>query len=293
MSMLFQRQVILAIFSSILIPGGASTPVLLARQQVAPGEANKDILPLILKAAGEYCEIVKRMALNFVCLERVNERENLFTRGAAETRDSPDEIKIARVNKRSYVYEFQIIKKKDDVQERRTMIEENGEKRHNENADLPTLKFSARNLVFGPVGFLSRYWQNYFDYQIAGQEPVDGKSAILVRAVPKDEGQENGNHGLIWVDASTVQILRIALEPSMIQGSQVAFNNDRTAVAADYHRHLSWTVDYGIEKKGVRFPSRQIIREYYKSDTGFKITKRETSYEYTDYKYFTVEVEIK
>jgi hypothetical protein len=286
-------KMIFALFVSILIQLGASPSAIRAGAQTSPNVVQNDVLPSILKATGEYCEIVKRLALNFICKERVDDRENFFMRGPGSTRNSPDEIRISKVNRRSFTYDFQIIKKGDDVQERRTLLEENGKKRHRENADPPTLKFSARNLVFGPVGFLSRYWQEHFHYEIVGRELADGKSAIIIRAVPFSEAQENNNHGLIWVEAATYQILRIEFEPKDVQGSDVAFEAGNTAIDAKYIRHLSWTVDYGVEKSGVRFPSRQNICEYYKSDTGFKITKREILYEYTDYKYFTVEVEIK
>jgi hypothetical protein len=284
---------ILYLFVSFLIQWGASPPAAQAGTQASPSAAQNDFLPSILKATGEYCEIVKRMALNFVCLEKVDDRENFLTRGDGSTRNTPDEVRISKVNKRSFTFEFQIIKKGDDVEELRTLLEENGKKRHQENAEPPTLRFSARNLVYGPVGFLSRYWQERFHFEITGRELIDGKTAILLRAAPLSETQENNNYGLIWVDASTYQILRIEFEPKDVQGSDVAFEAGSAAIGSKYIRHLSWTVDYGVEKKGVRFPSHQIIREYYKSDTGFKITKRETSYEYTDYKYFTVEVEIK
>ena len=64
-------------------------------------------------------------------------------------------------------------------------------------------------------------------------------------------------------------------------------------MGADFRRQLTWTIDYGIEKKGVLFPSRQTIRETYVSDTGFSVVKREVVFDYSDYRYFTVEVEIK
>lgn len=281
-------------------PTAAASP-----PQEGPKKASQAALPDILKATGEYCETVKQMALFFVCLERIREEENWFSRGAAASRSSPDALKVSKTKTRTFVYEYQIIKKKDDVSEQRNLLEEDGKKRYRENADLPTLKFSARNLVYGPVGFLSRYWQSRFLYEIVGEEDVGGKRAIVVRAVPNAEREENDNHGRVWVDASNYRILRIELEPQALQDSQVNLKDkaaEENAVlsgrqdspaAFQYHRRLTWTIDFGVEKKGVLFPSRQMIREWYVSDMGYRVVKREVVFDYTDYKYFTVEVDVK
>ena len=297
----FHPRMSLALLPLIVFGHGGLPVAASGRLQAAPAQVPQSDLPKILKAAGDYCEIVKRMALYFVCRERISEKENVLSRGVGAARATSDELKIGKVNHRDFAYEYQIIKHRDDVQERRTLLEENGEKRHKENADLPTLRYSGRNLVFGPVGFLSRYWQTYFNYEITGWEPLDGKTAVIIRAMPKSESQDNNNHGRVWVDASTFQILRIELEPQIVQGSKVDLRESNRVgreiaddtLGANFHRQLVWTVDYGVEKKGVLFPSRQTISEFYSSDTGFKILKRAVSFEYTDYKYFTVEVDVR
>ena len=272
---------------------GIGRPAGRASSQEALSAADPAALPGILKAAGDYCEIVKGMALNFVCLERIREQENFFTRGTGSSRNSPDAIKRAKSKTRTFAYDYQIIKSKDDVQEKRTLLEEDGRRRRVENAGLPTLQFSGRNLVYGPVGFLSRYWQGFFSYEIVGREDVAGRKAIVIRAAPKTEREENNNRGRVWVDASSHQILRLELEPPDTGPADVVFGSDGAAVGANFRRQLTWTIDYGIEKKGVLFPSRQTIRETYVSDTGFSVVKREVVFDYSNYRYFTVEVEIK
>jgi hypothetical protein len=274
----------------ILAAAGLSAP---AADQTPAANSDASALPGILKAAGDYCEVVKGMALNFVCLERIREQENFFTRGTGSSRNSPDAIKRAKSKTRTFAYDYQIVKSKDDVRESRMLLEEDGRKRHEENAELPTLKFSGRNLVYGPVGFLSRYWQSYFTYEIVGREEIGGRKAIVIRAAPKTEREENNNRGRVWVDASSHQILRLEMEPPNTGPADVVVGNDSAAVGADFRRQLTWTIDYGIEKKGVLFPSRQTIRETYVSDTGFSVVKREVVFDYSDYRYFTVEVEIK
>jgi hypothetical protein len=263
-----------------------------ARPQEAQVPAPEASLANILKATGDYCEIVKSMALFFVCQERILDQENFFTRGRAADRTSPDALMISRSKKRRFVYDYQVIKKADNFEEKRTLLEEDGQKRHQENANLATLNVSARNLVFGPVGFLSRYWQKFFVYEIQGEEVVEDKTAVIIKAVPNEKRAENNNVGRVWVDALTFQILRIELEPPYAQDLAVSFDGSGP-VGTKYRRHFTWTVDYGVEKNGVRFPSRQAIREELVSDTGYKALKCEVLFEFTDYKFFTVEVEIK
>jgi hypothetical protein len=270
--------------------------MLFATGSARPAQIDQSDLPKILKAAGDYCEVVKRMALFFVCRERILEKENVLSRGRPSSRTTADAISVSKVNRRDFVYDYQIIKKGDDVREQRTLLEENGRPRRQENADLPTLKYSGRNLVFGPVGFLSRYWQEHFDFEVNGREEVDGRAALIIRAAPKSETQENNNHGRIWVDASTFQILRIELEPQAVQGQEVELQNDFKipgVSGASFQRRLAWVVDYSFEKNGVRFPSRQTIRESYQSDTGVRVVKREVVFDYSDYKFFTVEVDVR
>ena len=255
-------------------------------------------LEKILKAEGDYCELVKKMALYFVCKERVQEKENMFDRGSRSNRSSADALRVMKVKRQDFLFDYQIIKKGFDFQEKRILLERDGKPLRQENAELNTLKVSAQNLVFGPVGFLSRYWQAYFKYELMGEETIDGKRAIIIRAVPSEERSENNTPGRIWIDSDTNQILRIEFEPQF-QDTSVAMSSDKwnsylgTGSKANFTRHFIWTVDYGLEKNGIRFPARQSIIEQYRSDKGYRITKRAVTFEYSDYQFFTVDVEVK
>ena len=259
----------------------------------APSTPRQATLAAVLEATAKYCEAVKGMALFFVCTERVSEKENFFTRGSGASRSTPDAVRVGDTRTRTLVYEYQIVKARDDIREKRVLIEEDGQARHQEDADLPTLKFSARNLVYGPVGFFSRYWQDYFRYEILGDEEVGGKPAIVIRAVPTAEREDNNNRGRAWVGADDFRIWRLELEPPAGEDSVVLFGDRSASLGARYRRHITWTIDYGLEKKGLLFPSRQTIREWYRSDTGFSIVKREAVFAYADYKFFTVDVDVR
>jgi len=51
--------------------------------------------------------------------------------------------------------------------------------------------------------------------------------------------------------------------------------------------------EYKVEKNGIRFSSRYFIEEAYIGKKGKKFISSETTVIYRDYKFFTVETEIK
>ena len=285
-------RVLSAVPMMVLVSLGIARPAQNAQSPADQTQAPKPSLAAILKATGDYCEIVKKMSLYFVCNERIQAKENFFTRGKAASRSTPDALLLSKVIRQSFLYDYQIIKKGEEFEEKRILLEENGKSRRRENADLGTLKVSGRNLVFGPVGFFSRYWQKYFNYEVLGEDVLNGRTVVIIGVVPNEKREENNNRGKTWIDASNYQILRIEFEPPSGQDADVTFEGN-TPKAAEFHRHFVWTIDYGVEKNGVRFPSRQTISENLVSSTGFKITKREVLFEFTNYRFFTVDVEHK
>ncbi len=269
-------------------------------QPQQPQAALSSPSPALLKGAADYCELVKKMALYFVCREKVEAKENVFSRGNRSMRSSVDALRVMKVNRQDFLFDYQIIKKGSDFQEKRILLEQDGKPMHKENAELNTLKASAQNLFFGPVGFLSKYWQGRFRYEVLGEEAIGDKKAVIVRAIPSEARSENNNPGRLWLDPDTFQILRIEFEPQF-QDTDVNMSQDRwlsymglgSSTNLNFTRHFTWTVDYGPEKNGIRFPARQTIVEEYRSDRGYRITKRSIVFDYSNYQFFTVDVEVK
>ena len=248
----------------------------------------------ILRSSGEYCERVKRIALHYVCLENIIDIENFF-RGVSRAVGMQREERIfslRRVKRRTYSYDYQLIKKGDDLLEQRIMLEKNGKKKHQENADLSHLKYFSQYLIFGPVGFLSRSWQNHFTYSLIGEDIINGEPATIIQADPKEVRLDNYNIGRIWINKD-FQIVRVEWEPASIQNYEDEILISRLG---PFQKKVVWTVDYTVEKNGVRFPGLQLIQEIFfrNSPSGFqqKAVKRETRFEYTEYKFFIVETEV-
>ncbi len=249
----------------------------------------------ILRSTGEYCERVKQIALHYVCQEKIIDIENFF-QGASRALGMQREEKafdIRRVKRQTYRYDYQLIRKGDDLLEQRVMLEKNGRKKHQENTDLSHLKYYSQYLIFGPVGFLSLYWQNHFLYSFIGKDTIAGEAVFIIQADPTEVRLDNYSIGRIWVNKD-FQVVRVEWEPASIQNYEDEILISRLG---PFQKKVVWTVEYTIEKNGVRFPSRQLIREIFfrSSENGFqqKAVKRETRFEYDAYKFFIVETDVR
>lgn len=279
----------------VLLP--AARPPVQAAPPAAPAQERTEDdgrLAAILEAAAAYCERVKGIALHYVCREQIVDVENVFrkaTRSSGLLREERP-FDIRRSKRRTFSYDYQLIRRGEDLDEQRVLLEANGRKQRRPNADLGQLKYSSRFLIYGPVGFLSRAWQKRFRYALGSTEMVEGEPAVVVRAEPSDVREENANIGRIWINLKS-QILRVEWEPASIEDYQPETLDSRLG---PFRKTVVWTVDYGIEKNGVRFPSRQLIRELFIQETqeGFRrqALRRETSFAYDDYKFFTVETNV-
>ncbi len=250
-------------------------------------------LKKILKETAGYCDRVKGMALFYVCKEKITEKEffysgTSFARSATEREQRP--FRLVSTIEKNLLYDYQLIKKAGELKEQRILLEEDGKKMHQKDAELDKIKYVSENLVFGPVGFLSQSWQAYFNYEILGEDSVGGVKTLIIRSSPKKEMEENYNFGKIWIDKDNFQILKIEWEPVSIKHYE---EGQIPTFLGEFKQRVIWTVDYDIEKNGVRFPSRQMVKEVFINERGYKILKRELSCYYHDYKFFTVETEVK
>lgn len=257
---------------------------------------SQEELNKILEKTGDYCEKVKKMALFYVCKEKIVKKRYLY-----KTEDYRKKLldvdaftwhkrfKLKGAKKNTYTYDYQLIKKGDELKERRILLEENGKKKQEENAELKMVKYVSECLVYGPVGFMSNYWQDYFDYEIVGKDKVEGKDAIIINSFPISDIEENENYGRIWVDERDFMILRIDWDPKSIKDYE---DEIIPSSIGDLKKEIIWSVSYGIEKNGVRFPSKQLIQEFLINEEGEKHIHEETLFDYIDYKFFKVEVDV-
>ncbi len=246
---------------------------------------------MILKKSEDYCERVKDMALFYVCKEKVDDKRYFFKkRHLLEfSMSALEKLKARRIKKKTYTYDYQLVKKGKELRERRILLEENGKEKYEENIEFRPVKYYGKFLVYGPVGFLSKRWQPYFNYKIIGKDVVNDKKAIVIESTPIKEREENCNYGRVWVDEKDFSILKIEYDPRSIKNYEEELFQ---SPVGDLKKTVIWVIHYGVEKKGVRFPSQQLIQEFNVNKEGKKVLLEKISFKYEDYKFFIVEVDV-
>jgi hypothetical protein len=229
-------------------------------------------LAVILNKSAEYCRRLEKAALDFICLEEVTELSVHFT---------PDtEI---------YLYDYQFIKKNKQTQEKRNLIAVNGRKANIQDSSLQTVMFRYENVLFGPVGLLSKSWQPYLDYRLIGEDAIGKERAVVIEATPGQELVEPHCYGRIWVKEDDGSVLKIVWDQKSLRNYQMV---EEFAKSHDAEPQITAFSEYGREKNGLRFPSRNYSEQAYISSDKRKIVNARISVVYEKYKFFTVETEV-
>jgi hypothetical protein len=260
---------------------------------------SKDDLAAILVNCADYCRKLSSSALYFVCQEKIEEDIYEFRSGgvtvmvsgeggeAVTYKTSPTMRRKATKN--SFVYDYQLTKKGEKIEETRTLLEENGKKKDLKDAPLKTQRFYSRKAVFGPVGFLGREWHEVYDYELLKQEKVEGRATYVIEAKPKIPIEGKPNYGKLWVDKKDFSVLKIEVEDESLGG----FEKILAAAKSQGLKPVLTTVhEYGILEKGLRFPSRTVFNEKYSGRTSRYMQSR-TVITYENYRFFTVETTVK
>jgi len=207
----------------------------------------------ILEKTAAYCEALKQASLHFICKEHVVElvdaRNPVFWEATHSTRTE-------------LLYDYQLVKGKDGVVEKRTLLMENGIRNEENNAPLKTNRFYSYRAVYGAVGFLSREWHDLYEYKIIKEETLEGRKAYVVEARPKTGIAGKPNFGKIWVDQADFSVLRIDVEQESLSGFDIIRKQARRR---NYKPAFIISHVYGIEKDGLRFPSRTVFTERYRN----------------------------
>jgi hypothetical protein len=284
------------------------------------------LLDEILKNCAKYCEGLAGAALHFICLEKINEKVSgekseispVFSGDGrvppktevgnrvlkpsthkTTTRTFTKRPRPSRTLKNTYVYDYQLIREGKKIEERRILLEENGKKMKEENAELKSKRFFSKRSVFGPVGLLSRERQKLYNYRIIKEEKIGKRKAFVLEVTPKKDLAEDSNFGKVWVDKEDFSVLKIEVAQESLLGAEGKEDKKINHVVKDVH-------EYGIVKNGIRFPSRTIFEESYDikkvrrvepnyplAPTKLGLRWAKTVIEYTDYKFFTVDTEVK
>lgn len=260
---------------------------------------NQQRLAAILTKARGYCQRLERAALDFVCQEEVSERYDVTREttqdllvpgqktGYVGTQPIQMESPVKATNR--FLYDYQFVRKNQQTKEKRDLLEVNGKKSRQDSYAAPT-QFQYENILFGPIGLLSESWQPYHDYKITGEELINGVTWVVMEAILKASSGRHHAYGRIWVKEADGSVFKIAWDQKSLGNFQVIEERAKKLKAEPQVTSLS---EYGFEKNGLRFPSRDSTEEAYIEKDGKKFVRAETIIVYKNYKFFTVETEIK
>ncbi len=263
-------------------------------QRTDSDSTDRSELETILKKCAEYCERLSNSVLFFVCKEKIKEEIYQGAPVTVRTVTSSGSYVVRsgggqNFKKNTYVYDYQLIRKENKIKESRILLKENGKKKNEKNAQLKTRIFEHKNVIMGPIGLLSEYWQQYHDYKIVKEEKFKGEKAIVIEAVPKYGLQLHQLFGKIWVRKSDFSILRIEWNQQAIENYEKI---EEIAKKLKAEPLITLVSEYAFEKKGIRFPSRYSIQEVYILRRGRRFLRSKINVTYEDYKFFTVETEV-
>jgi hypothetical protein len=230
-------------------------------------------LAVILKKSAEYCQRLDKAALDFVCLEEVTEMTRFYT-----------------PHTDVYLYDYQFIRKNRETNEKRNLISVNGEKANIRDSSLDTVMFQYKNVLFGPVGLLSQAWQAYHDFRLVGEDTLNDEKVVVVEATPNAFLITPHCYGKIWIKEEDGGVLKIIWDQRSLGNFRAI---EEWAKLHDAEPQITAYSEYGFEKNGLRFPSRSYTENAFIEKSSRKLVNAEISIYYKNYKFFTVETEVK
>ena len=289
------------------IPPSADPPQQAPAPPPAPAAVPK-VADVLAKAA-EYCRKLESSAFDFVCREEIKETidPKLDSKAArpivepGSTNYLPPSasnyigptLVFSTVNKikRSFVYDYQCIRAGRSIREARTQLEENGKKKVRANAELQTSVVVFGTALLGPVGLFGERFQPDYSFTFAGKDKVGKVEVIVLDAAPKPGAPPTRNlYGQAWVDPATGNILKIEWSESRVGRFDVFQKRGEKFKRTP---RLTIRSEFSAEKNGIRFPSHLYVEEAYLNDKGKAFIRSKTDVVYKDFKFFTVEFEVR
>ncbi len=245
-------------------------------------------LPQILEKTKDYCRRLAAASLYFVSRERINERQY-----------SPPlsfPFSLSAIGGPRYVidvsleYDYQLVRSGALIEEKRTLLMENGQPRNEPNASLKTKLYKHKYMVYGPVGLLGEGWQPRHVYAYLGEDVVDKEKTFLIEARPAGPPEPALLYGKVWIRKKDFAIVKIEWDQTGL-GNFEKVKQMAEMIGHGAEPRISIICLYGIEKNGIRFPDRLTTREDYDSKIGL-LRVSETTVVYRDYKFFIVQTEV-
>lgn len=284
------------LLGGFLFAAGLAGPAIQTPDAVAPSLAS------IISSARDYCAKLERAALDFVCVEDVEERLDLSLDNRAvleqtdraKARDPGTQIDtrgrlVSRRNpkqKNTYLYDYQFIRREGQVEEKRVLLKKNGKKPDPLDPAPRLGAFSYSEVLMAPVRLLDEDFQAFYSYRLQGRDSIAGTDAWILEVVPRMAGVSQYLGGKIWLKSADASVLRIEWDPATFgHYEEIAAR----AVIFNAEPEVRSVTEFGFEKNGIRFPSSDLTEEGYRQAGGKLFIRARTEITYKGYKFFMVE----
>jgi hypothetical protein len=247
----------------------------------AQSAGNDQALAKVLDLARKYCARLDKAALDFVCMEQVKEESN--------SRRGPDMQE--HFNTLVWVYDYQFVRKEGKVTEKRDLVKKNGEEIEKKEARIETRHFKFNDIFFGASILLGEAAAADHVYKFVENDKIQREPVVVVACEAKPASAGKVLTGRAWVRERDGAVLRISWAPASFGDYQNVL-----VIAEDLGMNpaIISETEFGVERNGIRFPSRDWTEETYRKGT-MSFTRSMITVTYDNYKFFTVEtgVEIK
>ncbi len=254
-------------------------------------EDDSNILKTILAKASDYCAQLNESSVSFVCREKIKEKrsyslpqKNLKFRPNQWLSDyNPPVRDLPKKGKNVFVFEYRFSRKDYHIEENRTLLEENGQIKHEENVHIKTKYYSYENVFFKPIVFFGESFQDDYEYTLIKEDNYKGERAYIIKAISLSPKISNITYGKIWICQSDFSVLKMEWEQTSIK------NYGGTAIIAiSLHAlpNFKFSAEFNTEHKGIRFPTQFRFKELYILKRGGKrYIRTDLSVEYSNYEF--------
>jgi hypothetical protein len=276
---------------------------------VSPATPSPVRLEALLAKAAEYCRKLESSAFDFVCSEEIRETidpkldasqkglrmdpgsTNYLGPGVSNYIGPTLVLSTVKKIKHSFVYDYQCVRAGRTIREVRTQLKENGKRKVVPNASLQTSVVVWGTALLAPVGLFGERFQPDYDFTVAGEGLFGKTKVIFVQAVPKPGAPPTRNlYGKASIDPATGDILEIEWSENRVGRFDVF---EKRAEIYKRTPRLVIRSEFSAEKNGIRFPSGLHVEEAYLKESGKAFIRSKTDVVYKDFKFFTVEVEVR
>ena len=250
---------------------------------------NRIDLEKILKKCTEYCERLSQSSLLFSCREKIEEKIYHSHPDSGRILKYPADKQLRKNEIYTYVYDYKFSLRDKRIEESRVLVEENGQKKHEEDARLKTKMFKDKIVLFEPIGLLSEEWQRHHEYKLSKETKLKKEKSILIEAIPRSYEESNLLSAKLWVSEDDFSVLKIEWTQTSLGGFE---GIAKTAEGLEVKPRIMFVSEFALEKNGIRFPSKYLIKETYIGPDQKRFIRSETQIRYDNHHFITIETDI-